>query len=98
MCLFMENKPTQISQSAISEIQSNWQNKVSEMEKILIVGVRPLMKDSHIWNSLTETKAEIGSIGSKSEFNKWSKSRKQNDKYLGNYWGNAFDEGIDFLN
>jgi len=97
MCLFMEHKPTQISQSTISEIQKNWQSKVSEMEKILIVGVRPLMKDSHIWKSLTETKAEIGFIGSKSEFNKWSKSRKQNDKYLGNYWENAFDEGVDFL-
>ena len=97
MCLFMENKPTQISQSTISAIQKNWQNKVSEMKKILIVGVRPLMKDSHIWKALTETKAEIGFIGSESEFNKWSASRKQNDKYLGNYWKDAFDKGVNFL-
>lgn len=77
MCLYMESKPTQLGGNKIKEIQKKWTDCVLNAERVLIIGVRPYLRDKHIWEPLSETGAKIGFIGSKPEFERWVKEHRR---------------------
>jgi hypothetical protein len=52
MCMYMKEKPTQVGGNEIKAIQAKWAEYVRNAEKLLIIGVRPFMDDSHIWEPL----------------------------------------------
>src|ERR1035437_10709658 len=65
MSIFMKDKPNQIGKPHIEAMQNKWKEWVLNAEKIFLIGVNPYMKDSHIWDSLSETKSKIYFCGNK---------------------------------
>ena len=99
ICLFMKGKVAQFGYNKVREIQNVWKDKVSKAKCILLIGVRPNKYDLHIWNSLIQTEAIIGFIGSKDkDYNDWVRvSNKKNVVYLGKEWDKELDKSISFL-
>ena len=100
MCLYMEAKPSQISQQFIRKKQQEWKKHIENAERILIIGVYPYLDYTHIWDSLTKTNAKIGYVGSKDGFDNWIKKSKRSlskTKFIGSRWNQVFDKSIKFL-
>jgi hypothetical protein len=56
MCIYMKSKPTQIGYTQIKSIQNKWREAILHAEKVLIIGVKPYLANTHIWEPLTQTK------------------------------------------
>lgn len=99
MALYMKSKPVQIGNGQMRIYQELWINHVLEADKILIVGVKPWPDDEHIWKPLTETKANIGYIGGKEEYDKWLKTKSHAEKteFISDRWDQGFKDSIDFI-
>jgi hypothetical protein len=88
MCLFAKDKPIHVSTDIILEQIRKWQQLVLNATKIIIIGVRPFEEDSHIWNFVANSDAQVVMVGSEKEFMAWcdrKRIRKRN-KFLGPYW------------
>jgi len=99
MCLYMNSKPTQISHNFLRQQQARWQKLVLGANKVLIVGIKPYLADTHIWASLTQTKAKVGFVGSNNAYNDWINSGRddKNTEFIGNRWNHVFDESVKFF-
>ncbi len=94
MCLYMREKPLNISPSIIKNLQENWSKTIIEGDLFFCIGAKPLFDDdTHIWDPINNSKAEIYYIGSKSDYAAWQENKKQNNKYfLGETFRKAFPE------
>ena len=63
MAFYMKNKPTQTNRSYLEKIQEAWQKRITESEKVVIIGANPNSEDMHVWESISNTKAKIGFVG-----------------------------------
>lgn len=99
MCLIAPQKRVQIGSSEIERLQQIWKNHISQADRILTIGFKPLKNDLHIYQPLSETNAFIGYIGSKCFYDKWTASDRDssNTRYLGQKWNDVFDLSINFL-
>ncbi len=70
MAFYMKNKPSQTNQTYLKKIQVCWQKRITESNKIILIGINPNLEDRHIWEYLSSTKAEIGFVGNNSGFEK----------------------------
>jgi len=70
MCLYTPSKQVQFRGGRIMNIQKKWAEHVLNSDRILIVGVRPYEKDSHIWGPLSQTSATLGLIVSLTNISK----------------------------
>ncbi len=76
MAVFMEGKPVHSHQSRIKELQSSWADAVLRADAVGIIGVRPNEADTHIWQPLAKTDAELVVIGNRKEYQAWAKARR----------------------
>jgi hypothetical protein len=60
---YAEGKPVRICGKAVAHLQRQWQSVVKEADRVLIVGVRVVEQDFHIWKPLMETSAEVVYFG-----------------------------------
>lgn len=99
MALYMKAKPIQIGQSVIQDLQSRWADVVTTAKRILLVGVRPYPQDSHIWDPLARTKADLAFVGGKEEFDTWMTDHRQGSPgiCLGSRWQRCFSETVTFV-
>jgi len=99
MCLYMKSKPTQIGYTQIQKVRVKWNQAVNNATKVLIIGVRPYLADTHVWGLLTKTKARIGYVGSMNGYNHWivQGRDRNNSEFLGQRWHECFDNTIEFI-
>ena len=99
MNIYMPGKPSQILCDDLRLIQRVWREKVSNANKILIIGLRPNTDDHHIWDSISTTEAKIGYVGEYQEFKNWRKKfrKAKTDKFLGDKWNSSFEKCISFF-
>ncbi len=91
MALYMQGKPLQVSPSSVQKIQERWQEAVSNAVKVICIGVRPWPADTHIWQPLAQTAAEVLFIGDQREFDDWRASyREGSSVYLAPYFHTGF--------
>lgn len=84
MSLFMKGKPVQVSPQSVAAIQQEWGSAVLRASTIIVVGVNPNPEDSHIWDPLATTAADLWYCGAPAQFHQWSKShRSRSTRYLG---------------
>jgi hypothetical protein len=92
MAIYARDKPIQMSPSIIRLIQGYWTNAISRAPKVVIIGVKPNLSDSHLWQPLSDTPAEIFCVGAK-EFEDWASRLRKNGSY--EYLGHDFDQSLD---
>lgn len=99
MCLYTNLKRAQFGHEGIEKIQEIWREYVYTANKILIIGAKYNNMDTHIWESLSKTQANIGYIGSKESYSTWNNSyrSRSNTEYLGDYWNDSFSKSVNFL-
>jgi len=98
MAFYMENKPVQVNRKSIGEIQQVWTNRISESNKLLIIGINPNLEDKHVWDPIVNTKAKIGFVGSDNGFKKLSKlNLKKKPKHLCTNFGDSINDIENFL-
>ncbi len=76
MAIFMEGKPVNSHQSQIKQLQSMWADAVLHADAVGVIGVRPNEADTHIWQPLADTDAELVVIGNRNEYDEWAKARR----------------------
>ena len=94
MCLFMNEKPTQVAPSFVRAMQQRWQDAIGKAEKIAVVGVHPNAADAHLWNALADAKVLLY-IGDRDAFANWAGTHRRHGK--SEVVASTFEEGFDRL-
>jgi len=93
MAFYMKDKPTQVNSRTLKEIQSVWQKRIHETDKLIIIGINPNPEDAHIWDAIMKTAAKIGFVGSDRGFQKLKKLKiKKTPKHLADRFENSIPE------
>ena len=96
MCLYMKGKVLHVSPSAIQSLQKSWAERILAASAIFCVGVRPVEGDSHIWDPLSKTSANLYFVGNQTELIEWAgKHREGVSEHLGNRFGSAYSSICD---
>jgi len=93
--LFTYGKPNPLGNTFLTFLQEEWRKMVASAKQIAIIGVRPYPLDTHIWQPLSSTPANIYCIGDNEAYEKWH--RESNRVYETKFVGNRFNESIDDL-
>jgi hypothetical protein len=67
MSLFAPGKPTPVAKRSVSETRRHWTDWVESADIVIIIGARPLFADTHIWDPIIASGAEIWYIGGASD-------------------------------
>lgn len=97
MSLFMKGKPIQVSPGTVAAVQERWRSFVADAEKIAVVGVRPNLEDSHLWEALANSPAHLYYVGNAQAFEAWraeSRGAKPSE-VIGNNFRESFDRLVD---
>lgn len=95
MCLYMKDKPLQVAETPVRQIQQRWREQVASAEIVALVGVNPNPGDVHLWEALAQTQARLVYIGNQKSFEEW---REENRKRKpAKFLASKFDEGFEDL-
>lgn len=92
MCLYMRDKPVQVSPGSLKELQLRWRAQVADAECVVVVGVHPNPDDEHLWEALAETEAVVLYAGDRAAFDNWHTAyrRDRPSRFL----GTTFEEAL----
>ncbi len=66
MSIYMPGKPTQSGSDFLDQVRSEWAQWVSKCSVVIVIGVRPLLAEGHVWDPIVESDAEVWYVGSES--------------------------------
>lgn len=93
MCLYMRDKPLQISPSVIEQLQRSWRESILKAKNVFCIGVNPLSEDQHVWGPLGEMAGHLCFIGNEQAFRKWVGGHRTGpSEFLGRYFHESFSE------
>lgn len=76
MCLYMKNKPLNVSPAAVKQLQDMWKQTVEKAAVIVCIGIKPIAEDEHIWVPLSMTTSPLYFIGNKKELETWQTTNR----------------------
>lgn len=96
MSLYMEGKPLNVSPSVVRQVQDAWSEHVAAARAIFVVGVMPVVSDTHIWAPLADTRAPLYFVGDGNAFQKWTQSQRPDVSsfYLGSRFAESYADLI----
>ncbi len=68
MSLITPGKPMPVGEDDIAELRQRWQTWLSETDLIILIGVRPVPTDEHIWGPIVQSRADVWYIGGNPEW------------------------------
>ena len=68
MAMYLEGKGTQMGQRYLWRAQDRFARRVLSANTVTLIGVRPWPPDTHIWQSIFETKATVLYVGGENDF------------------------------
>lgn len=89
MSLYMEGKPVNVSPQILKDLQNTYKNRCLEAKTILIIGVKPVIQDEHIWECIKNSKANVYYVGSNTDFQSFTQLKVQ-AKHIGEYFNTSF--------
>ena len=91
MSLYMEGKPLNVSPSVIGQLQHTWADYVGDANALFLIGVKPNIHDTHIWEPLANSKASLYFIGDEKALENWKEtSRTFFTEFLGSKFNLAY--------
>jgi len=92
MALYAPGKPAQVGQYYLWRIQDRFANRVLTANSLAIVGVRPWLKDDHVWTPILRTSATVYYIGGEADFDDLRRHRGSSRQTI--HIATRFDEGL----
>lgn len=93
MALYMEEKPTFMSESLITGIQERTEELLRETSEVFVVGVAPNPDDHHIWGALEENPGTLYCVGGEEAWRTWVAER--NPEADTEYIGKEFEQHVE---
>ena len=85
MAIYCEGKTVKVCPAEIKRLQCLWLSTVADATHVFISGVRVHVTDTHVWQPLAETKAQVtyfGFLSDKPEFDAWKATSKKQNAYF----------------
>ncbi len=85
IAIYAEGKPVKVSPSIVEQQLKEWQQAVSEADKLIVIGVRVHDPDRHIWAPLSLAESPLWYMGLESdrdEFSAWKEKIKKTNAYF----------------
>jgi hypothetical protein len=86
MSQISRDKDSLLSPGKMTQIRLIWREAVMSAALVMIIGVRPLAHDGHVWEPLQETAAHRCYIGATDHFADWSRAAPGMWKHLAETW------------
>jgi len=86
MSQISRDKDSLLSPAKMTQIRQIWREAVMAAALVVIIGVRPLAHDRHVWEPLQETAARRCYIGATDHFADWSRGDPGKWKHLAETW------------
>lgn len=99
MCMFAPGKPSMFDPERFKAFWIRWAAQVQQAERVVVIGVRPVPDDAHIWGPLAQTSAEVSYVGSEEEWTTWLLDRRKHARssFLGHDFAGAMDAVMEKL-
>lgn len=98
MSYYMKNKPTALGNKTIQTIQKKWREIINNSGIIVIIGTNVNREDSHIWEPISKTQADIAFVGDENSFlNLQSLNSKIDVTHIGTKFENSVLKITEFL-
>jgi hypothetical protein len=99
MSLYTHEKRNIISPDIIKKIIKDFEVYTREVQNIIVIGIKPTPEiDTHIWNPLQSTKANVVLVGNEESCKDWiSKYKKGRSDYVGSRFKDCFDQICDLM-
>lgn len=92
MCMYAHDKPSQVSPAMFNEIRAIWARIVQQAERIVVIGARPNMADTHIWSPLARSGAILYFVGERAAFESWQRDHRRGPAF---WLGDTFEACLD---
>jgi hypothetical protein len=96
MSLYMEGKPVNVSPKIIANLHDTYKKRLTEAKAIVIIGVKPILTDKHIWDTITKAKGVVYYVGATADFSILKTVRKS-AIHLGEYFNTSFNNIINSI-
>ncbi len=63
MSVYMPGKPTQTSTGILSRIRSEWQEWTESVAAVVVIGAKPILKETYIWQPIISGNSKIYWVG-----------------------------------
>jgi hypothetical protein len=94
IAMYAKGKAVKFCPKFVLQQQKLWQESISKVKKIFVVGLRVNSEDAHIWQFLALSKAELLYVGKKEDFEIWAKENKrENARWI----ADKFNESIPII-
>jgi hypothetical protein len=99
MSLFAPGKHTPVATEFVSQIRQQWAQWVASVDVVVIIGVRPIAEDGHIWDPVIHSGCEVWHIGDTNDpaFRQFSTRARGRVESLGNRFEPSLNELISRL-
>lgn len=94
MSYFTPDKVTRFGKTHIERLRLEYAKKIHQAKSIITIGIKPNTLDSHIWEPLTSSNAELSIICAEQEFNSYIQETKRSST---NYIGAKFDDSFNSI-
>lgn len=91
MSLYMEGKPVNVSPQIIQDIQKTYHKRCENSAITIVVGVKPLEADRHIWDSIINSLGDLYYVGADSDFAYFRKAGRF-AVHLGEYFNLTYNK------
>lgn len=95
MSIYLKDGYAQTGHPQIRELQARWGHMVRAAQCVVVVGVRPLPGDDHIWGPLAETPANLIYVGEGAAFRRWAVQYRTGGE--SDFAGSTFDQGFEAI-
>lgn len=92
MSLYAPGKHTPVAREFVDETRRLWNSWVESCATIIAIGVRPLVSDAHIWDSIIGSKCAVWFVGGQSaEYRGLDAAIDGRLRYFGETFGGAIE-------
>lgn len=99
MCVYMPGKPVQTTPGFVAQVRQEWANWMKVTDAVAIIGIRPNLDESYVWQPIMESQAEVWYVGGQDGDYLQLKSRLGGRfKYLAPEFESAIEIILDNLN
>jgi len=95
MSIYLRDRYAKTGHPQILDLQKRWGGVVRSAICVVVVGVRPLPGDDHIWGPLADTPANLIYVGDEGAFQRWDTQHRRNGE--SEFAGSTFEQGFDAI-
>jgi hypothetical protein len=77
LSVYAKGKPVAVNSGFVEQIQNQWLEHLEEADLIILVGVRYVEHDTHVWDPLAKARAVIAVVNPEFDVANWAKAKRR---------------------